>query len=286
MPNILTIHEFFKRFPDNEACLDHLMELRYGKTIECPKCKKTGTFKKLSKHPAYSCPWCGHHVHPMRNTIFADSHTPLNKWFYAIYLFTTTRHGVPAKELQRQLGVSYPTAFRMAHLIRQHMGMVDGNPPLGGHVEADETFIGGKRRGVGSGNYRDSKTVVFGLLEREGDVMTHIVPDTKTSTLENKIVRNVEKGSIISTDELASYNRLRRIGYRHGRVDHHAGQYVNGPFHVNSLEGFWSMLKRSIRGTHVHVSAKHLAKYLGEFEFRYNLRHSPAAMFDRLVMRL
>lgn len=285
MANTLTVHEFFKRFPDDEACLDHLMERRYGKTIECPKCKKTGTFKKLSKHPAYSCPWCGHHIHPMRNTIFADSHTPLNKWFYAIYLFTTTRHGVPAKELQRQLGVSYPTAFRMAHLIRKHMGMVDGNPPLGGHVEADETYVGGKQKGVGSGSL-DNKTVVFGLLERDGDVLTHVVPNARAATLEPEIKRHVEKGTIISTDENKAYTHLRKMGYRHGRVNHSRFQYVNGPFHVNSLEGYWSMLKRSIRGTHVHVSAKWMASYLGEFEFRYNLRHSPAVMFDRLVMRL
>lgn len=284
MVKTLTIHEFFKQFPNDEACLAHLFELRYGAEFGCPKCGEIGKFRKLAKHPAYTCN-CGHHIHPMRNTIFADSHTPLNKWFYAIYLFTTTRHGVPAKELQRQLGVSYPTAFRMAHLIREHMGLVDGNPPLAGHVEADETFIGGKRPGYGSG-YKNNKTIVFGILEREGDVMTHVVPDVKAATLENKIARNVEKGSIISTDEHQGYNKLRGIGYKHGRVTHHTKQYVNGPHHVNSLEGFWSMLKRSIRGTHVHVSAKHLAKYLGEFEFRYNLRHSPSVMFDRLLTRL
>ncbi|HLY04305.1 MAG TPA: IS1595 family transposase [Rhizomicrobium sp.] len=277
----LTIGDFFKRFPTDDACVAHLFELRYGADFPCPKCGVIGTFRKLAKHPAYTCN-CGHHVHPMQGTIFQDTHTPLAKWFYAIYLFTTTRHGVPAKELQRQLGVSYPTAFRMAHLIREHMGLVDGNPRLGGHTEADETFVGGRKRGVGRGN-KDDKTVVFGMLERGGDVMTKVVPDTRGETLGAHIVRNVEKGTIISTDEHLGYSRLRSLGYRRGSVNHRQDEWVNGPHDTNSLEAFWSMLKRSIRGTHVHVSAKHLAKYLGEFEFLYNIRHCPQMMFSRLV---
>lgn len=283
MPKTLTIQDFFKRFPDDATCLAHLFALRYGDDFPCPKCGVIGGFRKLAKHPAYTCN-CGHHIHPMVGTIFADSHTPLAKWFYATYLFTTTRHGVPAKELQRQLGVSYPTAFRMAHLIRKHMGMVDGDPPLAGHVEADETFLGGKQHGVkGSHGKGSNKAVVFGMLERNGDVMTRIVPDVSRKTLEAHIVRNVEKGSTISTDEWRSYRQLGRIGYKHGAVNHSKDEWVRGAHHTNSLEGFWSMLKRSIRGTHVHVSAKHLAKYLGEFEFRYNLRHSPEVMFLRLL---
>jgi transposase-like protein len=114
-----TVLQFMRRFPNDAACLDHLMRLRYGEELDCPKCGKHGKFHRLSKDPAYSCQWCGHHIHPMRGTIFHRSHTPLQKWFYAIYLFTTSRHGVPAKELQRQLGVSYETAWRMGHKIRE-----------------------------------------------------------------------------------------------------------------------------------------------------------------------
>ncbi len=142
-----TIQDFFKQFPDDDSCLDYLMQLRHGESLDCPKCGKHGKFARIKKQKAYSCPWCGHHIHPMVGTPFYKSHTPLQKWFYAMYLFTTTRHGVPAKELQRQLGVSYPTAFRMAHLIREYMGKVDGEPPLTGHVEVDETYVGGKRSG-------------------------------------------------------------------------------------------------------------------------------------------
>lgn len=285
MAKALTIQDFFKRFPDDSACLAHLFELRYGHDFGCPKCGMVGAFRKLAKHPAYTCN-CGHHVHPMQGTIFQDSHTPLTKWFYAIYLFTTTRHGVPAKEIQRQLGVSYPTAFRMAHLIRQHMTMTDGDPSLGGHVEADETYVGGVRKGGKGGRSSESKTVVFGMLERGGDVMTRVVPDTSAKTLVGHIRRNVDKGSTISTDEWPSYNVLRKAGYAHGAVNHGREQWVDGAHHTNSIEGFWSQIKRSISGTHVHVSRKHLAKYLGEFEFRYNLRHSPQIMFARLLATL
>jgi transposase-like protein/predicted RNA-binding Zn-ribbon protein involved in translation (DUF1610 family) len=282
MAKHLTIQDFFKQFPNDDACVAHLFKLRFGTDYGCPKCGEIGKFRKLAKQPAYTCN-CGHHVHPMKGTIFTDSHTPLAKWFYAIYLFTTTRHGVPAKELQRQLGVSYPTAFRMAHLIREHMGKTDGDRPLKGHVEADEAFIGGHRPGR-RGRGASGKTIVFGLLERHGDVMTKIIPDTTRVTLHAHIEANVEKPSVISTDEHTAYKGIAAKGYIHGSVNHSQEEWVRGDTHTNSLEGFWSMIKRSIRGTHVHVSRKHLAKYLGEFEFRYNLRHSPETMFARLVL--
>lgn len=279
-PKPLTISQFFERFPNDDACIAHMFELRFGPDYGCPKCGLIGTFRKLAKHPAYTCN-CGHHVHPMQGTIFQDTHTPLAKWFYAIYLFTTTRHGVPAKELQRQLGVSYPTAFRMAHLIRTHMAKVDGDDALGGHVEVDETFIGG--RTDPQKKYRN-KAVVFGMLERGGDIMTKVVPNREAPVLRKHIKENVCLGSTISTDEYKGYKALGRMGFKHGSVDHSREEWVRGPHHTNGLEGFWSMLKRSIRGTHVHVSRKYLQKYLCEFEFRYNLRHAPQMMFWKLIL--
>lgn len=280
----LTLHAFLKRFPDDNACLDHLMKLRYGFSLECPKCHKTGRFSRLQSELAYSCPWCGHHVHPMQGTPFKRTHVPLHKWFYAIYLFTTTRHGVPAKELERQLGVSYPTAFRMAHEIRKYMAKVDGDESLSGHVEVDETYVGGVRRGGQRGRGIKHKTMVFGMLERDGDVMTRIVPNGRANTLVPVIQENVKPGTHISSDEWGAYTFLRWHRYTHSTVNHRRREYVKGETHTNGLEGFWSQIKRSIRGTHAHVSAKHLAKYLGEFEFRYNLRHSPETMFLKLVM--
>ena len=279
-----TVQDFFNRFSTDEACLEHLMMLRFGNPMYCPKCGAEGQFAKLKKLPAYACPTCGHHIHPMVGTPFERSHTPLQKWFYAMYLFTTTRHGVPAKELQRQLGVTYKCAWRMGHQIRKYMANVDGDPPLGGHVEADETYIGGRRSGGKRGRGAPGKTVVFGMVERGGDVMTRVVPNTRKVTLERHILENIRSGSIISTDEWIAYRGLAKHGFRHGTVDHSVDQWVNGIHHTNSIEGFWSQIKRSIRGTHIHVSRKHLSKYLGEFEFRWNSRHAPETMFARLLM--
>lgn len=279
----MTVQEFFKRFPDDNACLDFLMRKHHGDTLDCPKCGKHGKFHRIKRHPAYMCAWCGYEIYPMKDTIFAGSHTPLQKWFYAMYLFTTTRHGVPALELQRQLGVSYPTALRMAHKIREHMAETDGENPLDGDVEADETYVGGRKRGGKPGRGAPGKTIVFGMAERGGEVMTKVVPDVKKQTLLQHVHENVEKGSTVHTDELKSYNGLRKIGYEHKRVNHGAGQYVNLDSHVNSIEGFWARLKLSIRGTHIHVSKKHLEKYLKEFEFRYNYRKIPGRMFQALL---
>ena len=284
MANTFSVKDFFRRFSDDDACLDHLMKIRFGETLDCPKCGKHGKFHRLRKERAYSCGWCGHHIHPMKNTPFERSRTPLQKWFYAMYLFTTSRHGVPAKELQRQLSVTYKTAWRMGHELRKYMGKVDGDWPLDGHVEADETMIGGKRSGGKRGRGAPGKTVVFGMMERDGEVVTRVVPNVKRKTLEAHILENIKAGSRISTDELKSYAALARHGYKHGAVNHSADEWVNGDTHVNSLEGYWSRLKNSIKGTHIHVSAKHLPKYLGEFEFRFNLRRHPEAMFARLLL--
>ncbi len=278
-----TVQDFFNKFSTDEACLEHLMMLRFGNPMYCPKCGAEGQFAKLKKLPAYACPTCGHHIHPMVGTPFERSRTPLQKWFYAMYLFTTSRHGVPAKELQRQLGVTYKTAWRMGHQIRKFMGAVDGDPPLSGHVEVDETYIGGRRAGGKRGRGAPGKTVVFGMLERDGDIMTRVVPNVRRATLERHIVENIKGGTTVSTDELKSYAKIARFGYDHGTVNHSADQWVDGIHHTNSIEGFWSQIKRSIRGTHIHVSRKHLSKYLGEFEFRYNLRHAPETMFARLL---
>ena len=283
MAKAFTIQDFYRRFPTDDACLAHLFLIRFGKEPSCPKCGEIGKLKKLSKMPAYTCN-CGHHIHPMEGTLFERSHTPLQKWFYAMYLFTTSRHGVPAKELQRQLGVTYKTAWRMAHQIRKYMASVDGDPPLSGHVEADETYIGGRRSGGKRGRGAPGKTIVFGMVERGGDVMTRVVPNVKRKTLERHILANIKGGSTVSTDELSSYAKIARFGYDHGTVNHSADQWVDGIHHVNSIEGFWSMLKRSIRGTHIHVIRKHLSKYLGEFEFRYNMRKKPEMMFPRLLL--
>ena len=289
MASAPTIQDFFKQFPDDDACLNYLMQLRHGEKLDCSKCGKRGKFHRIKRHPAYECAWCGFEIYPMVDTMFHRSHVPLQKWFYALYLFTTTRHGVPAKELQRQLGVSYPTAFRIAHKIRDYMGAIDGEPPLTGHVEVDETYVGGKRRGKKqgfTGRGAKGKTIVFGILERGGELYTKVAPNASRKSLIPPILEQLPPGTRISSDEWPPYKVLTGLGYDHQTVEHGRKQWAVGDTHVNTLEAFWSMLKRSIRGTHIHVSPKYLPKYLGEFEYRYNLRKRPELMFGRLLANL
>ena len=170
------------------------------------------------------------------------------------------------------------------------MGQVDGNEPVGGEgvtVEIDETYIGGRiKRQFGKGDrspYRN-KTVVMGFAERNGDVLTKVVPNVRKDTLLPEVKANVVEGSTVHTDELRSYTDIPTLGFEHDRVNHVRGCYVSKTgAHVQTIEGFWSQLKRGINGTHIHVSGKHLPKYLGEFEFRWNMRHTPHLMLDRLL---
>ena len=278
----LTVQDFFDQFPDAQACLDHLMKVRFGNLTACPKCGREWRFHKLRKEAAYACQWCGHHVYPCVGTPFESSRTSLQLWFYAIYLFTATRSGVSAKELQRQLGVTYKCAWRMGHEIRKHMAFVDGDEMLNGHIEVDETYVGGEREGK-RGRGADGKTILFGMLDRDGDMIVKVVPDTKGSTLKPLIVASVEQGSTVHSDEYRSYNGLDKMGFNHKRCNHSKEQYSVDGSHVNTLEGFWSRLKQSIGGTHIHVSQKHLQKYAHEFEYRFNSRACPEQMVSELL---
>jgi transposase len=282
----LNIAQFFKQFPTDEICLQHLFNVRFGQGFACPSCKRPSKWFRIKAERAYSCQFCGHHLHPTVGTPFEQTRTPLQLWFYAIYLFTTTRNGVAAKELQRQLGVTYKTAWRMAGLIREHMATVDGDGILGGNwqsVEIDETMVGGVRKGGKRGRGAEGKTVVLGMMD-EGEVVTKVVANVKRATLLPHITAHVAKGSLVNTDELKSYNSLPDHGYRHITVNHGAGQYVGTMgATVNGIEGFWSQLKRSINGTHIHVSGKHLWKYAKEAEYRFNRRDCASSMLPELL---
>jgi transposase len=282
----LTTTQFFRLFPDDETCLHHLFDARFGQGHTCPSCERPANWYRIKAERAYSCQWCGYHLHPTVGTPFEQTRTPLQLWFYAVHLFTTTRHGVSAKELERQLGVTYKTAWRMAGLIREHMANVDGAKAIGGPgkaVEVDETLVGGVKRGK---HMRGSagKTVVVGALERGGDVVTQVVPNQRRATLQPFVLANVARGSQVHTDELNSYVGLHTHGYRHMTCNHGIHEYVGFEgASVNQIESFWRHLKCSITGTHVSVSPKYLGRYAKEFEFRFNRRHTPAAMFPALI---
>ena len=281
MPKTYTLYDFQAEYPDNDACLAKIMELRYGDTPFCQQCNRPTKFHRITKRRAYACQFCGAHVYPCVGTPFEKSTTDLHKWFYAMYLFTTTRHGVPAKELERQLGVTYKCAWRMAHEIRKLMANLDTGA-LFGEVEVDETYVGGKRPGR-RGRGASGKTVVLGMKQRQGDVKTQVVPDSKRRTVEPVVSSNVREGSVVHTDEWVAYSGLARRGFKHRFITHSSQQWVFDGVHTNSIEGYWSQLKRSIRGTHIHVSGKHLPKYLAEFDFRHNTRSMPDRMFHLLV---
>lgn len=289
MSDKLTVRDFFNRFHSDYACLEHVMEVRYGLRHECGKCGVNSTFHKLANRKAYSCANCGHHVYPCAGTIFEDSRTPLQLWFYAIYLFVVTRHGVSGKELERQLGVTYKTAWRMGQQIRVLMTRADGFEMLQGHVELDEAYVGGKRSGGKRGRGAPGKTIVMGLKEREGRVIAGIIPNVKKTTLRNIVRDSVKAGSTVSTDELYSYNLLTDDGYQHGRVRHGAKEFAyydyrhDAVHHTNHVESFWRLFKKSIASTHIHVSAKYMNRYLSEFTFRSNHREKQNAMFDLLI---
>lgn len=281
-----TLKEFQAEYPDDGTCLDQIMKEQYGGTsFVCPACGVDTTFHRITKRRAYACKDCGHHIYPCVGTIFEKSRTPLTKWFYAMYLFTSTRHGVPAKELERQLGVTYKCAWRMAHELRKLMAQADDHRPMSGHVEIDETRIGGRQSPQERETKGDNKVIVMGIVERgeSGILRAGPVDDVTQRVLEAHVLHNVQRGSVVSTDDWGGYNNLRKAPYQHGVVNHSIKEYARGIHHTNTIEGHWSLLKRSIRGTHVHVSPKHLWKYVAEFSYRRNFRQSHRAMFNRLV---
>lgn len=280
-----TFKEFQAEYPDDAACLAKLMEIQYGGDItHCQVCDKRTKFHPMTKRRAYACQECGHHIYPAAGTIFHKSRTNLTKWFFAMYLMTSTRHGVAAKEIERQIGVTYKCAWRMCHELRKLMSAADANSrgPLSGHVEIDETYVGGVAKG-GSSQRLTNKTVVLGLVQRDGKILAGPIPDASEGTLTDIIHDHVVPGSTISTDDWRSYSNLSRLGFDHGTVVHSRKEWVRGIHHTNTIEGHWSHFKRAIKGTHVHISNKHSWKYVGEFSYRRNYRHSHSAMFKLLV---
>lgn len=290
-----SLMEFVREFPDDAACLDWLWRARYapdGTHATCPKCDIERAFKRYetaNRRQSWTCTGCGHHIHPTAGTIFHKSSTSLHLWFYAMYLMTSTRCGISAKQLERELGVTYKTAWRMFHLIRNEL-MVQDDSDLDGEVEIDETYIGGKRRTLHGGRPGEGdrqKTPVLGMVERGGRVFAVTVPNVRRVTLLPHVIKRVLPSASVFTDELNSYQALGKAGYDHQKIAHSQGVYVSGNVHTNTVEGFWSLVKRGIGGTHHAVSAKHLQGYLNEYAWRYNHRDktSGEAQFRLLLRR-
>jgi transposase len=287
-----SLMEFAKEFPDDATCLEWLWRNRLSKDgthAHCPKCKAKRAFQRYhtsQQRQSWTCTACGHHLHPTAGTIFEKSATSLQLWFYAMYLMTSTRCGISAKQLERELGVTYKTAWRMAKMIRTEL-MEPDDVPLSGKVEMDETYVGGKnRRGSRKGRPipgQTHKTAVFGMVERDGRVIARTVPNVRRETLMPIVKERVLPATTVFTDEYHPYNPLKKAGYKHKRIHHGAKVYVSGDIHTNTIEGFWSLVKRGIGGVYHSVSAKHLQSYLSEYAWRYNRRNDPKAKFETLL---
>jgi len=288
----LTLQDFLDRFPNDDACLEFLKEKRYPNGVaHCEKCGVVRKHHRVTGRPAYACDSCGSMISPMAGTIFEHSSTSLRKWFYAMYLMGSTRCGISAKQIQRETGVTYKTAWRMFRQIRSLLSEPDMQLE-GTTVEMDETYVGGRRhrkyqarRGRPSPN-DPSKTCVVGAVERKGRVFACVADDATKATFHGVARERILPESVIFTDEHHSYTGLKEMGYTHQRIQHSQGVYVLGNVHTNTIEGFWSLVKRGIAGVYHNVSRKYLQTYLDEYSFRYNRRDQGNLIFTSILERV
>ena len=280
-----TVKQFNEEFPTDDACLSHIAEERCpGGISKCEKCNVDRKHHRVSGRTAYACDYCGNHIYPLAGTIFEKSTTSLRTWFYAMYLMGSTRCGISAKQIQRETGVTYKTAWRIFKQIRTLMS--EDLQLEGPTVEIDETYVGGKRKyGVGRPMGGDTKkTPVLGIVERKGRAIARLIPDVKASTMVPIIRERVLPESLVYTDELDSYNTVSQgRRYTHRRIKHAEKVYVIGNIHTNTVEGFWSLIKRGIGGVYHSVSRKYLQSYLDEYSFRYNRRDQGNLIFKSLL---
>jgi transposase-like protein len=291
-----TIQDFNERYPDDAACLDELMRLRFpGGVAYCEKCEQDRKHYRIEGRPVYSCGYCGTQVSPMAGTIFEKSTTSLRLWFYAMFLMASTRCGISAKQIQRETGVTYKTAWRMFKQIRSLLSEPDMQ--LGGlSVEIDETYVGGrdknKHRGKlvgmrGRAGEGDAKVPVLGMVERGGRVVARVTPSVKADTVYPIIREHVLPESVVFTDDFVIYDRLTdSTSYTHRRIRHSQKVYVMGDVHTQTIEGFWSLVKRGISGVYHNVGRGYLQSYLDEYSFRYNRRHKGNLIFNDVLARV
>ncbi|UYN90095.1 MAG: IS1595 family transposase [Anaerolineales bacterium] len=271
-----TVKDFQQVFPDDDSCLDYIRQQKYPERIDCPSCSKNALFHKIKERKSYACDYCGYQIAPMAGTIFEKSSTPLTLWFYAIYLMAQTRGGISAKQIERETGVTYKTAWRMCKEIRHCLD--EDFSPFTGDVELDESYFGGRKHGK-RGRGAEGKTAVFGMAQRAGRVKARVVPNVRRKSIMPIIESSVNKTARVFTDERNTYAALPAMGYAHGSIPHAQKVYVMGDVHTNTIEGFWSNVKNGIRGVYHSVSSRYLQSYLNEYAFRYNHRKDITPMF-------
>ena len=283
-----TILDLLKTFPDEQSCINHLESLRWVNADVVSPFNPLSKVYKCAKN-RYRCKETGKYFNVKTSTLFDNSKIELQKWFLAIWLVTSHKKGISSTQLSKDIGVTQKTAWFMLQRIRNCFGF-DNDNNLSNEVEVDETYVGGKNKnkhntkkveGTQGRSVKD-KAPVFGMVERGGKLNAKCVDDVTIRTLTKEIVRYVNDATVYS-DKWLGYNALKRI-YDHQFIKHGAGQYVNGRVHTNTIEGFWSLLKRGIVGIYHFTSVKHLQKYVDEFVFRYNTRDtSEVSRFNLLL---
>lgn len=287
-----TVKDLQSDFPDDAACLQQLVELLYPDGITCRRCERITKHYKVKARRSYSCQECGCHFHPTVGTIFHKSRTPLTLWFHAIYLMSTNKAGTSAKQIERELGVTYKTAWRMMHQIRTLMAAPDDL--LTGEVEIDETYIhantfkrSSARRRYGF-DARRTGEVVFGIVQRGGAVRVWHIESASLKRVLPLIKNNVKAGSLIHTDGWLAYKKLPMWGYPHKVVDHGKKQWVDEwdpSNYTQNIENVWSHFKRGIKGVYRHIGKSYVQTYANEYAWRYSNRKR-ANMFWALMCRL
>jgi len=266
-----------KAFPDEESCIKHLELLRWPKGIVCPCCGSMRKIHHIQRSHIYKCADCNKEFSVRKGTIFEESRLPLQKWFAAAWLITSNRKGIASTQLAREIGVTQKTAWFLLGRLREVASSMSSNGgPMSGTVETDETYMGGKEKNKhashksNSGRGVSGKQPVIGVCERDGRVTTSVIASTTIPEVHKFIADNINLNSVIYSDDHPSYRGL--DGYSHMSVNHSAGEYVNGKAHTNSIESFWSLLKRGYYGIFHVMEVKHLHRYLAEFEMRWNMR--------------
>ena len=276
----MDIIQVFQRYPTHEACIDHLETVKWNGTPYCPYCNKTDVAPKADgeRIGRWNCHTCKSSFNVLSGTIFQGTHTPLQKWFLAVSLVLNAKKSLSSCQLARDLDLDQSTAYRMAMKIRRNM-VTDGDL-LTGIVEADETYIGGKPRkganakpkGKNPPGRGTKKLPVIGVAERNGTVHAEPSKSVTAKSLKAFLTRRVSPDALLMTDEYRGYSRM-GDWIRHATIDHTQG-YVDGIIHVNSIEGFWALLKRALFGSHHHYTVKHAASYIAEACYKYNIRRN------------
>lgn len=283
MPEFKIIADLLKAFPDETTCYRHLESVRWegGEPVSPfdPESKVYKCSLKPGKAPRYKCKNTGQYFNVKVGTIFEDTKILLQKWFMALYILSSHKKGISPHQLAKDIDITQKSAWFVLHRLRYAFDHPNFKATMSGTIEVDETYIGGKEKNKHAdkktegtqGRSTKIKKPVLGMVERGGNVLTKVVDDTTRSTIQGAIAAQVEQGSAVMTDEYLSYRGLNKA-YSHEIVQHSARQFVNGMAHTNTMEGFWSLLKRGVDGIYHHVSFKHLQGYCNEFVRRYNTR--------------